>query len=73
MSRSSSSSHGFRRHVNNNLCTCKLKVRSGRELCDTWNWFDPELEHDWHRYQLFDTYNLLNPHERHQHQAEMMR
>ncbi|GKA31345.1 hypothetical protein Tco_0717650 [Tanacetum coccineum] len=88
MSSSSSSSQGFCHRVNNKLCTCKLPVRvliswtldnpsrrflrPGRKNSKTWIWFDPELEQDWYRYQLFDMYNLLNPHERHQHQAEMM-
>ncbi|GJW80165.1 hypothetical protein Tco_0144140 [Tanacetum coccineum] len=63
MSSSSSSSHGFRHRVNNQLCTCRV-----RRIV-----FDPEIEHDWYRYQLFDMYNVLNPHERHQHQAEMIR
>ncbi|GJZ22629.1 hypothetical protein Tco_0559668 [Tanacetum coccineum] len=41
--------------------------------CDTWDLYDPELEHDWYRFELFDMYNLLNPQQRHQHQVAMMR
>ncbi|GKA62894.1 DNA-(apurinic or apyrimidinic site) lyase 2 [Tanacetum coccineum] len=29
--------------------------------CNTWDWYDPELEHDWYRFELFDMYNFLNP------------
>nr|GEX97897.1 hypothetical protein [Tanacetum cinerariifolium] len=50
---------------------CLNRNRPVGKHCNTWDWYDPELEHDWYRFELFDMYNLLNPQQRHQHQAEM--
>nr|GEY23655.1 hypothetical protein [Tanacetum cinerariifolium] len=50
----------------------KLK-RHVRKHCSTWDWYNPELEHDWYHFEFFDMYILLNPQQRHQHQAEMNR
>nr|GEY63263.1 putative reverse transcriptase, RNA-dependent DNA polymerase [Tanacetum cinerariifolium] len=49
------------------------KGRPIRKHCGTWDWYDPELEHDWYRFKLFDMNKLLNPQQRYQHQAEMRR
>ncbi|GKB31900.1 DNA-(apurinic or apyrimidinic site) lyase 2 [Tanacetum coccineum] len=52
---------------------CPNRYRPVGQHCGTWDWYDLELEHDWYRFELFDMYNLLNPQQRHQHQAEMRR
>nr|GEY38611.1 hypothetical protein [Tanacetum cinerariifolium] len=48
--------------------TDKRERRPVGKHCDTWDLYDPELEHDWYRFELFDMYNLLNPQQRNQHQ-----
>ena len=34
-------------------------------------WFDPDIEPDWYRHQLYQMYALLNQHERHELENEM--
>ncbi|GJS69367.1 DNA-(apurinic or apyrimidinic site) lyase 2 [Tanacetum coccineum] len=50
---------------------CPNRNRRVGKHCGTWDWYDPELEHDWYRFKLFDMYNLLNLQQKHQQQAEM--
>nr|GEX85369.1 hypothetical protein [Tanacetum cinerariifolium]GEY27367.1 hypothetical protein [Tanacetum cinerariifolium] len=40
---------------------CPNRNRHVRKHCHTWDWYDPEFEHDWYGYELFNMYNLLNP------------
>ncbi|GKA95306.1 hypothetical protein Tco_0817344 [Tanacetum coccineum] len=63
--------------TNTNPCrrfvVCPNRSKPGKKKCDTWDWYDLELESDWYRQNLYEIYVLLNPHQRRQLGNEMTR
>ncbi|GJZ41466.1 RNA-directed DNA polymerase, eukaryota [Tanacetum coccineum] len=49
-----------------NTNPCRRFIKPGKKKCETWDWYDLELESDWYLQNLYEMYLLLNPHQRRQ-------
>ncbi|GKA53094.1 putative reverse transcriptase domain-containing protein [Tanacetum coccineum] len=41
-----------------------LFLGRGEKKCGYWEWYDPEIDHDWYKMHLYEMYIILNPNHR---------
>ena len=54
------------RHTNpaRRFLVCPNRYKPMRKKCAFWDWYDPEMDSDWYRMQLYEMYTLLTPQQR---------
>ena len=45
---------------------CPNRYQPVKKKCEFWDWYDPEIDTDWYRMNLYQMYTLLNPQQRRQ-------
>nr|GFA83485.1 zinc finger C2H2-type/integrase DNA-binding domain-containing protein [Tanacetum cinerariifolium] len=43
---------------------CVNRSKPGKKKCGYWEWYDPEIDHDWYRMHVYEMYIILNPNHR---------
>ncbi|GJR49722.1 DNA-(apurinic or apyrimidinic site) lyase 2 [Tanacetum coccineum] len=46
------------------FAVCANRSKPGKKKCGYWEWYDPEIDHDWYRMHLYEMYIILNPNHR---------
>ncbi|GJV73926.1 zinc finger C2H2-type/integrase DNA-binding domain-containing protein [Tanacetum coccineum] len=46
------------------FAVCANRSKPGKKKCGYWEWYDPEIDHDWYMMHLYEMYIILNPNHR---------